>query len=134
MDEQDSFLTAKKFYAATVTGKHIPNKEEAKELRRLMQKSGMTEEQLREHKIYRKKLADARNRGTQEHGNPKYTRKMRELRQIRIHIAELLNTHINDPRLDQETVNEYNRQYIRGHYNYQNIDYIPYSYWTKGEK
>lgn len=42
--------------------KHIPNKNEAKVLRRLMSETGQTEEQLRRCKKFRKLLSDAQKR------------------------------------------------------------------------
>lgn len=38
-------------------GKHVPNKNEAKLLRKLMSQTGMSEKELREHKKYRKMLS-----------------------------------------------------------------------------
>ena len=46
-------------------GPHVPNKNEAQLLRRLMAQTGLTEAELREHKTYRQQLAQARSaRGT----------------------------------------------------------------------
>lgn len=47
---------------------HIPNKQEAKELRRLMQKSGESEEQVRSNLVNRRKLAKAA-KSSQASGN-----------------------------------------------------------------
>lgn len=38
-------------------GPHAPNKREAKALRRICSKTGLTPEQVREHKVYRQELA-----------------------------------------------------------------------------
>jgi 5-methylthioribose kinase len=89
-------LSSKKYHAATVTGEHVPNKEEAKELRRLMQKSGLTEEELRKHKVYRRKLADARKSSQLGTGKNAYRLLMRSLRKA---AALELNVHINDPKV-----------------------------------
>ena len=43
--------------------KHYPNKNEAKLLRKLKAKTGLSEEEIRSHKKYRKMLADARESG-----------------------------------------------------------------------
>lgn len=40
-------------------GVHVPNKNEAKLLRNLMSKTGLTEKEIREHKTYRKMLSMA---------------------------------------------------------------------------
>lgn len=40
-------------------GKHIPNKKEAKEIRRAKSQTGKTEEELRKDKYYRKLFSDA---------------------------------------------------------------------------
>ena len=42
---------------------HIMNKDESKVLRRLMSEIGMTEEEVRTHKKYRKMLSDAQVKG-----------------------------------------------------------------------
>ena len=47
---------------------HIPNKQEAKELRRLMKKSGQTEEQVRSKIENRRLLAKAAKSPMQSHG------------------------------------------------------------------
>ena len=44
--------------------KHIPNKDEASLLRKLMSESGMSEKEVRSIKKYRIKLANARKKGT----------------------------------------------------------------------
>jgi len=44
---------------------HAPNKNESECLRRIMSKTGLSDEEVRSHKIYRKQLADA----SKEHGN-----------------------------------------------------------------
>lgn len=60
---------------------HIPNKEEAKELRRLMQKSGETEEQVRSKIENRRLLAKAAKSPMQSVGNRyEYERKRMQTR------------------------------------------------------
>jgi len=48
--------------------KHYPNKQEGKLLRRIMSETGLTEEQVRSHKKYRKMLTDAQKSGQKEKG------------------------------------------------------------------
>ena len=50
------YLSARKLMAPP--DKHIPNKNEAKLLRKLMSETGLSEKELREHKVYRKMLSD----------------------------------------------------------------------------
>jgi hypothetical protein len=52
-----SYISERKKYAKP--GEHIPNKNEAKLLRKLMSDTGLTEKELREHKKYRKMLSEA---------------------------------------------------------------------------
>ena len=70
------YLSRKKYIAATITGEHVPNKNEAKMLRRLKAETGLTEEQLREHYKYRKMLSDAQKR---QGGETRVTRKRRDV-------------------------------------------------------
>ena len=49
------YLSTKKLTAPP--DKHIPNKNEAKLLRKLMSQTGLSEKELREHKVYRKMLS-----------------------------------------------------------------------------
>jgi hypothetical protein len=92
-----NYLSPRKYHAAVTGGPHIPNKEEAKELRRLQQKSGLTEAELRQQKVYRIKLANARNISTQ--GTGENARRL-EMRKLRKAAALELGTHINDPRVN----------------------------------
>ena len=48
-------------------GVHIMNKDESKLLRRLMSENGMTEEEVRSHKKYRKMLSNAQKEGQKCH-------------------------------------------------------------------
>jgi hypothetical protein len=90
------YLSGRKYHAATVTGKHIPNKEEAKELRRLMQLSGESEEEVRKKKSNRIKLAKASKRfGT---GGNAFRLAFRK---IRNEVALELGININDPRVEK---------------------------------
>lgn len=43
--------------------KHYPNKDEAKELRKIMRSTGLSEKEVREDKKYRKMLSDAQKSG-----------------------------------------------------------------------
>jgi hypothetical protein len=43
--------------------KHYPNKDEAQELRKIMASTGLTEEEVRQDKKYRKMLSEAQKRG-----------------------------------------------------------------------
>ena len=64
-ESERSYLSAKKRHAMLFTGKHVPNKNEAKLLRKLKADTGLTEEELRKHKKYRKLLSEAqRAKGT----------------------------------------------------------------------
>lgn len=45
------------------SSKHYPNKDEAKELRKIMSSTGLTEEEVRKDKKYRKQLSDAQKSG-----------------------------------------------------------------------
>lgn len=101
--------SARKQYARIHTGKHVPNKEEARELRRLMQKSGLTEGELRKEKVYRVKLANARALSQSGTGNNAYRLEMRKFRKC---AAFELGTHINDPKVVQRArlrYSEYHR-------------------------
>lgn len=49
-------------------GPHAPNKFEAKALRRICSQTGLTPEQVREHKKYRQELAQAANGHVKERG------------------------------------------------------------------
>lgn len=49
-------------------GPHAPNKFEAKALRRICSQTGLTPEQVREHKKYRQELAKAAKSASQERG------------------------------------------------------------------
>lgn len=44
-------------------GVHVPNKNEASLLRKLMSESGLSEKEVREHKKYRVMLSDAQKKG-----------------------------------------------------------------------
>jgi len=44
-------------------GVHVPNKDEATLLRKLMSESGLSEKEVREHKKYRVMLSDAQKKG-----------------------------------------------------------------------
>lgn len=74
-----SYLTKRKQFAGN---KHIPNKNEAKLLRRLMSETGLTEAQLREHKTYRKQLSDAQKVKILTHQEKIAKRKARILKRI----------------------------------------------------
>jgi len=56
-EESKQYLSAKKRNAPP--GVHIPNKNEAKLLRKLMSDTGLSEKEVREHKKYRKMLSEA---------------------------------------------------------------------------
>lgn len=65
-------------------GKHIPNKKEAKEIRKAKSQTGKTEEELRKEKYYRKLFSDAAkvefsNRGIYDR---KYKRLCKRVRSI----------------------------------------------------
>jgi hypothetical protein len=96
-DNAIEYFKGKKYYAATVTGKHVPNKEEAKELRRIMQKSGLTEKDVRKQKVYRVALANARELSQDGDGANAFKLRMRR---FRTEAALELGTHINDPRVN----------------------------------
>jgi hypothetical protein len=49
---------------------HIPNKLEAKKIRQLMAETGLTEEELRKHKKYRKILSEAQKPEVKEKSDP----------------------------------------------------------------
>lgn len=49
-------------------GEHIPNKQEAKLLRRLMSETGNTEEEIRDIPKYRRMLAEAQKSPQKGHG------------------------------------------------------------------
>ena len=105
------YSSPRKQYAASVTGRHVSNKEEAKQLRRLQQKSGLTEAEIRAQKVYRVALAKARNRG----GDGKNAFRL-EMREFRKKAALELGTHINDPRvqkLAERKLQEFNCRYWR---------------------
>lgn len=55
--------SVKKAYAG---GKHVPNKNEAKLLRKIMAETGLSEEEVRQHKKYRKMLSEEQDRGEQQ--------------------------------------------------------------------
>lgn len=63
-EEWDEVLQEWTWVKRTIpSGPHAPNKNEAKLLRRLMSQTSLNEEQIRQHKIYRQKLAQARLAG-----------------------------------------------------------------------
>ncbi len=55
--DRNSYIRERKKHAKP--GEHIPNKNEAKLLRKLMSQTGMSEEELRSHKKYRRMLSQA---------------------------------------------------------------------------
>lgn len=89
------YLSERKYHAATVTGAHIPNKEEAKELRRLMQLSGESEVEVRKKKSNRVKLAKA----SKQFGNGRNAFRL-AFRKLRNEVALELGVNINDPRVN----------------------------------
>jgi len=50
--------------------KHYPNKDEATELRKIMASTGLSEEEIRADKKYRKQLSDAQKRGEKAKHTP----------------------------------------------------------------
>jgi hypothetical protein len=56
-EDRNSYIRERKKYAKP--GEHIPNKNEAKFLRKIMSETGMSEEEVRAHKTYRKMLSEA---------------------------------------------------------------------------
>ena len=65
----DSYLSSPNYVsknARVERGVHIMNKNEAKECRRLMSETGLSEKELREHKVYRRLLSDAQKKGAKE--------------------------------------------------------------------
>ena len=91
---------------------HIPNKQEAKELRRLMKKSGQTEEQVRSNIVNRRKLADARKSPTQSSGH----RYEYEMKQQQKRIARYLGLPGYHPDVQKELKETMLRRRHRGFY------------------
>ena len=60
-------------------GVHVPNKNEARTLRKLMSKTGLTEEEIRLEKKYRIMLADARIKGTLKNTDTKQHKRLKRL-------------------------------------------------------
>lgn len=58
--------------------KHYPNKDEAQELRKIMSSTGLTEEEVRSDKKYRKQLSEAQKAGqkAKQTENEKYYKKL----------------------------------------------------------
>lgn len=52
-------IVKERIYTVLPEGPHAPNKQEAKALRRICSQTGLTPEQVREHKVYRQELAKA---------------------------------------------------------------------------
>jgi hypothetical protein len=86
--------------------KHIMNTGERRELARLQQKSGKTEEELRKDIGVRRKLAAASKGIRRPAGKPS-----KKVRAIRHEAAAQLGTHINDPRVIPLADQLYHKRY-----------------------
>jgi hypothetical protein len=69
-DDEDYYSPDRKYVSAHKAGKiandptkHYPNKDEAQELRKIMASTGLTEEEVRQDKKYRKMLSEAQKQG-----------------------------------------------------------------------
>lgn len=100
-----SYLSQKKLLAPP--DKHVTNKNEGRLLRKLMQKSGKSEDELRKDKSVRCKLADARS----AMGNGSNAARLRRRNRVTV-IAEQLGLPFYDP-LVQRTANTEERTQIK---------------------
>jgi hypothetical protein len=90
---------------------HIPNKQEAKELRRLMKKSGQTEEQVRADIVNRRRLAEARKSPTQGNRSHRYNY---ELKRQQKWIAKTKSLPGYHPDVQKELKEVMTRRSLRG--------------------
>ena len=74
-------------------GVHVPNKNEAKTLRKLMSKTGLTEEEIRLEKKYRVMLADARIKGTLKNTDTKQHKRLKRLLKVTTRKLKLPKEH-----------------------------------------
>lgn len=77
------------------TAPHLPNKAERKELARIAQKSGMTEEQIRKNKVHRVALSAAQK--SMQQGKGELHRQTVLVKRARRRIAEYRNLSVWDP-------------------------------------
>lgn len=63
-------------------GVHVPNKDEATLLRKLMSESGLSEAEVREHKKYRVMLSEAQKEGVKATKTPKEKAKIRIMKAV----------------------------------------------------
>lgn len=105
-DQPDYVARGRKFGHPLGAGApHIPNKQEAKELRRLMQKSGESEEQVRSNLANRRKLAKAA-KSSQASGNRHRIVVMR----LRRRIAASMGLPAYAPQVQEATLAELKRR------------------------
>lgn len=88
-------------------GVHIPNKKEAKLLRSLMSKTGLTEKELRNHKIYRKMLSDAQ---TADQKSPMWYRSAARLRKSAITLMKKITRKLKLPKEHPAVKEEFSRE------------------------
>jgi len=106
-DTPKSYIRLKKRYAKE--GEHIPNKNEAKLLRKLMSDTGLTESELRSHKTYRIMLSDAQKVKT------KLNKKEKAIRDITKAITKKLKLAKEHPLVQAEFKKQWEK-YSKGHY------------------
>jgi hypothetical protein len=93
------------------SGPHAPNKNESHVMRRLMSQTGLTEEQLREHKKYRQILAqESRRQGDK-------TQTVREVLRIRKRILRELMLPKEHPAVKERFISDVQSRRV----------YVPYS-------
>lgn len=95
--------------ACMLNGKHFVNKNEAKALRKLKQKTGLTEEQIRLDTDYRKILSSAQDKGEQSTLNRKEKVEKRVMKKITIEL-KLAKEHPDCVGLFRKRMEEYRRR------------------------
>lgn len=101
-----SYIRERKRYAKD--GEHIPNKNEAKLLRKLMSDTGLSEEQLRSHKTYRVMLSNAQK------VKPKLGQRAKAVRDVTKKITKRLKLAKEHPLVQAEFKKEWDRLYGSG--------------------
>jgi hypothetical protein len=89
--------------------KHHPNKDEAKLLRKLMADTGLTEEEIRSHKKYRKMLSHAQKKSEESKYSEKY-KLYRDIVDKACIRTKLANQHPKTIKEIENIINEYNNQ------------------------
>jgi hypothetical protein len=98
--ERQNWCRGRKYHKPMGPGNpHIPNKTERQELARIMQKSGLTEEEVRKNKVHRQALAKA-SKSVSTSGN-RTDRLALEIKRLRRRKARYLGVPVWDPKVDE---------------------------------